>query len=117
MKRYVWGAYGLLGLALWPVPVLNVLQVESAAVVAFVAYFVGGWAAVVQFRAEESFWRVLGHQETALVLPLGLLTVAQLWAPNCTYAEGLLFYFLFPVVTVVLDEFFKHRTLLFERIG
>ena len=102
MKRYVWGAYGLLGLALWPVPVLNVLQVEAAAVVAAVAYVVGGWAAVVQFRREESFWRVLAHQETALVVPLGLLTVAQFWAPNCTYAEGLLFYLLFPVVTVVL---------------
>ena len=103
MNRYVWGAYGLLGIALWPVPVLNVLQVESAAVVAFVAYFVSGGAAVVQFRGGEgSFRRVLLRQEAALLVPLGMLTVARLWAPNCTYGQGVLFYLLFPGVTVVL---------------
>jgi hypothetical protein len=85
------------------VPVLNVLQVEAAAVVAFAAYFVSGAAAVGRFRRDEaSFWRVLGGQEAALIVPLGMLTVAQLWAPNCTYKEGLLFYLLFPVVTVGL---------------
>lgn len=103
MHRYVWGVYGLLGAALWPVPVLNVLQVESAAVVAFAAYFVSGGAAVVQFRrGEASLRRVLLRQEAALLVPLGMLTVAQFWAPNCTYDQGLLFYLLFPGVTVVL---------------
>jgi hypothetical protein len=103
MSRRVWSAYGLLGLALWPVPVLNVLQVEAAAVVAFAAYFVSGIAAVGRFRrGGASFGRVLGGQEAALVVPLGMLTVARLWAPNCTYGQGLLFYLLFPGVTVVL---------------
>jgi len=95
-------AYGLLGLALWPVPLLNVLQVESAAVVAFVAFFVAGWAATRRFRegGTSVLW-VLGRQEAALLVPLGMLLFAQLWAPNCTLGQGLLFFALFPGVTVV----------------
>jgi hypothetical protein len=98
-----YAAYGLLGLALWPVPLLNVLQAESAAVVACAAFFVGGWAATRQFQAGPvSFLGVLGRRMGALLVPLGMLTVAQLWAPNCTFGQGLLFYALFPGVTVVL---------------
>ncbi|MFB6098674.1 MAG: tetratricopeptide repeat protein, partial [Salinibacter sp.] len=92
-----------LGLLLAPVPLLNVLQVESAAVVAFVAFFVAGNAALRAFaRTSRSVPRVLGRQEAALLVPLGVLLVAQFWAPNCTVAQGLLFYALFPGVTVVL---------------
>ncbi len=101
IDRRVWGTYGLLGLALWPVPLLNVLQVESAAVVAFVSFFVAGWAAVRRFAAREaSLWTVLGRQEAALAIPLGMLLIASLWAPNCTFGQGVLFYGLFPGVTV-----------------
>lgn len=95
-------AYGLLGLALWPVPLLNVLQVESAAVVACASFFVAGWAATRRFQSgRASLLKVLGRREAALLLPLGMLTVAQLWAPNCTFGQGLLFFALFPGVTVV----------------
>jgi len=95
-------AYGLLGVALWPIPLLNVLQVESAAVVALVAFFVAGWAATHRFRSgEASILSVLAWQEAALLIPLGLLLFAQLWAPNCTIGQGLLFYALFPGITVV----------------
>lgn len=95
--------YVALGLILWPLPLLNVLQVESAAVVAFVSFFLAGWAAIARFRAEErvSVLRVLVQQEGALVVPLAMLLFAQLWAPNCTVGQGLLFYVLFPGVTVV----------------
>ena len=97
-------AYGALGLLLWPTPLLNVLQVESAAVVAFAAYFVSGWGAVAAFRATDaSFVRVLGREGLALVVPLAMLTVSQWWAPNCTYGQGLFFYLLFPGVTVVFS--------------
>ena len=100
--RRVCAAYVALGLGLWPLPLLNVLQVESAAVIAFVAFFVAGWSAVAHFQAgEREFGRVLGRQEAALLIPLAMLTVSQLWAPNCTFAQGLLFYVLFPCVTVV----------------
>lgn len=98
---WVWGVYALLGVALWPVPLLNVLQAESAAVVACVSFFTAGWASVRHFAARDaSFWRVLGRQEAGLLIPLGLLLMAPLWAPNCTLGQGLLFYALFPIVTV-----------------
>jgi len=102
-------AYGLLGVALWPVPLLNVLQVESAAAVAVVAFFVAGWTATRRFRSgEASVLSVLAWQEAALLIPLGLLLIAQLWAPNCTIGQGLLFYALFPGITVVFAVAFAY---------
>jgi hypothetical protein len=95
-------AYVGLGLGLAPVPLLNVLQVESAAVVALVAFFVSGYSAIGAFGAEgASLGRVLGRQEVAVLVPLGILMLAQFWAPNCTVGQGLLFYALFPGITVV----------------
>lgn len=101
--RRVYAAYAVLGAALWPLPLLNVLQVESAAVVAFVSFFVAGWSAVAHFEgASSGFWGELIQQERALLVPLGMLTISRLWAPNCTFGQGLLFYALFPGITVVL---------------
>jgi len=97
-------AYTLLGLALWPIPLLNVLQVESAAVVALGSYFIAGWASTSLFRQDDaSFFGVLARQEGALVVPLLMLLVAQIWAPNCTLGQGLLFYGLFPGITVAFS--------------
>jgi hypothetical protein len=82
---------------------LNVLQVESAAVVAFASFFVAGWSASAHFAEKtRTFWEELLRQEGALLVPLAMLTVSRLWAPNCTFGQGLLFYALFPGVTVVL---------------
>jgi hypothetical protein len=100
--RRVFAAYLGLGLLMAPTPLLNVLQAEAAAVVALAAFFVGGVAAVRGFGSESrSVQRVLLRQEGALLVPLTILTVAQLWAFNCTFGQGLLFYALFPGVTVV----------------
>ena len=94
----------LLGMALWPIPLLNVLQVESAAVVAFASFFVAGWGATRSFVAgRRSVPNVLARQVGALLVPLAMLLIAQLWAPNCTLGDGLLFYLLFPGVTVVFS--------------
>ncbi|MFO8098797.1 MAG: tetratricopeptide repeat protein [Salinibacter sp.] len=85
-------------------PLLNVLQAESAAVVAFVSFFVAGGAAIRSFgEGRLSVVPVLAQQVGALLLPLAMLLVAQLWAPNCTVGQGLLFYLLFPGVTVVFS--------------
>ena len=100
--RRVFAAYLGLGLLLAPVPLLNVLQAEAAAVVALAAFFISGGSAVRTFGTEPvPFWRVVGRQEGALLVPLFILAIAQAWAPNCTFAQGLLFYGLFPGVTVV----------------
>lgn len=98
----VLAAYAVLGVALWPVPLLNIVHVESAAVVAFVAFFVAGGAALTAFNrpAPLSVGHVLATQLVALIVPLALLTVSLLWAPNCDYLRGLLFYALFPGITV-----------------
>jgi len=100
--RRVLGAYLGLGVLLAPVPLLNVLQAEASAVVALGAFFISGIAAVQTFGAESTaFVRTLWRQEAALLVPLSILSIAQLWAPNCTFGQGLLFYALFPGVTVV----------------
>lgn len=97
-------AYAVLGVGLWPVPLFNILHVEAAAVVAFAAFFVAGWAALDAFRGRHplGFGHVLLTQTVALLVPLGLLTASLLWTPNCDYLRGLLFYGLFPGITVVL---------------
>ncbi|NBC16881.1 MAG: hypothetical protein GVY18_06135 [Bacteroidetes bacterium] len=100
--RWVLLTYTLLCLALWPLPLLGLLHVESSAVVAFAAYFAAGLSALAAFRHDASFARVLAAQEAALLLPLALLTVTLLWRPNCGYAQGLLFFALFPGITVGL---------------
>lgn len=93
--------YAVLSMALWPVPLLGILHVEAAAVVAFVAFFVAGWVAADRFREGASFRRVLATQMGLLAVPLVLLTVSLLWTPNCDYLRGALFFGLFPGITVV----------------
>jgi tetratricopeptide (TPR) repeat protein len=82
------------------VPLLNVLHAESSAVVALVAFFASGWAALSAFQRGAPLLRVWGRQVAALAVPLALLTVSALWAPNCAYLTGLMLYGLFPGVTV-----------------
>jgi len=94
-------AYALLALMLWTVPLLSRLHVESAAIIAAGAYFIAGLSALARFREGEDFGRVLLEQQLCLLAPWALLTVTLLWASNCGYVQGLLFFALFPVVTVV----------------
>ena len=81
--------YGTVGVALWPVPVFGVLHAESSAVMAAVAFFVSGLAAVSAFRQLEPLWTVLARHLLLLVVPLGMLTVSMVWWPNCAYLTGL----------------------------
>lgn len=101
--RRVLLTYAALGAVLWPVPLLNILHVEASAVVAFVAFFAAGWAALDAFnrRPPQTLRHVLWIQEAALMVPLALLTLSLLWVPNCDYLRGLLFFGLFPGLTVV----------------
>ena len=93
-------AYSALTLVLVSLPLVSVLHAESSAIVAGVAFFVAGWTAIRSFQNGQSFWHVLLHQESALLVPLVGLTVSMLWAPNCAYRTGLLFFALFPVISV-----------------
>ena len=105
--RFSWlrstpGVYAALCVALWPFPLLNILHVESAAVVAGVAFFASGWAALNRFGRGGAFGRVLGGQLAALAVPWALLTVTLLWTPNCGYAQGLMLFALFAGGSVAL---------------
>ncbi len=94
--------YGGLGLALWPVPLIGLLHVESAALVALVAFFVaGGWTWRFLHRGGRRS-DALRLQLLLLLIPWGLLTLTVLWRPNCDYGRGVVFFLLFPPVSVVL---------------
>ncbi len=87
---------------MWAVPLLNVLHVESAAALAGLAFFT---AAVTAVRLLERGFRtvtVVAFHLAALLFPLALLTLSMAWTPNCSYATGLMFFGLFPVVSVLL---------------
>ncbi|MEZ4701160.1 MAG: hypothetical protein R2834_12560 [Rhodothermales bacterium] len=94
--------YAALCLALWPVPLLNRLQVESAALLATAGFFAAGLGALRSFAAGGGFGRELGRALAATLVPLALMTAAMLWAPNCTYGQGLAFFVLFVLPSVVL---------------
>ena len=92
--------YALLCVAMWPVPLLNRLHVESAAVLAAAAFFLAGLAALRRLGRLSTI-RVLVTRVAWLLLPLVLMLVPMLWAPNCGWMQGIGFFFLFPVVTTV----------------
>ena len=103
--RRVYIAYAIVAGCLWPLPLLNVLHVESSAVVAAAAFFVSGWTACGTFDRRTTLrqWlRITGHLLVPLVVPWGMLTVSMLWAPNCGYVQGLGLFLLFVPVSAVL---------------
>ncbi len=100
LTRESW-LYGILALVLWPFPLVGVLHVESCAIIALVGFYVSGWRAVKDFKVNTAFFSVLFRQVVLLLIPLvgGLLSI--LWRPNCGWLDGLQFFILFPVISVV----------------
>lgn len=94
--------YAAVCAALWPSSLFGILHVESAAVVAGVAFFASGLAAFALFRQGEPVEVVLGRMATLLAVPWLLLTVSLAWHPNCGYALGLLLFATFTVPSVAL---------------
>ncbi|HYE58127.1 MAG TPA: hypothetical protein VD948_06460, partial [Rhodothermales bacterium] len=95
-------AYGALCLGLWPLPVLQVLHVESAALVAAMGFFGAGQAAIGALRRGEAGRRILQRELGLLLVPWGLLTASLLWAPNRDYARGLALFATFTGPSVAL---------------
>lgn len=87
-------------LLLWPIPLLNILHVESGAVVATLAFWLNGWAG---WKAPDA---PLGPAcRTAvglLALPISLLTISLFWAPNAGYVEGAMYFLLCVVPSALL---------------
>lgn len=105
--RRVLYVYGVVGVALWFVPLLSILHVESSAIIAGVSFFAAGLSTIHlslsgrRQTARLSLTRVVLYQEAALLLPAALLTLSLIWQPNCDYARGALFYAGFPGITVL----------------
>ena len=93
--------YGVLCLGLWLVPVFDRLHVESAAAISFVAFFLAGLRTISP--AGSTFSKSLVRQFSWLALPLGLMTLSAVWAPNCDYFRGLGFFILFAPISVVFS--------------
>jgi tetratricopeptide (TPR) repeat protein len=102
-RAYAWAlaVYVLLGVSMWTTPLLSIVHVESSAVVATAAFFIAGISSCSLLRAGAVTRRVAVLQLSALLLPWLLLTLSVLWQPNCDYLRGLLFYLIYPGVTVV----------------
>jgi len=83
-------------------PLVNVLQAESCAILAVAAFFVGGWDAVRRFQSGEEFKSVVQLELLFLLVPLALYQLARLIAPGCDLWAGLTYFVLFPMVSLVL---------------
>ncbi len=92
--------YAALSAVLWFLPLLQILHAESSAVIALASFFVSGLSALRLLEKSWSVQRILQVHWLLLLIPLGMLTVSLFWQPNCEYGRGLLFYGLFPGITV-----------------
>ncbi len=95
-------SYIILGLLLWPWPLLRILHVESAAIIAFSAFFIAGLSELPDLRSTTDLKRSLVRQITLLVVPWLLLTITVVATPNCAYVTGLVYFVLFTVPSAVL---------------
>ena len=93
--------YAILCGVLWLLPLFRLLHVESSAVIAFFSFFIAGISAVQLYKRKETVLTVLGKQLALLLIPLLMLTLSLFWQPNCEYVQGLLFFLLFPCITVI----------------
>ena len=92
--------YAVLCAILWMLPLLQILHAESSAVIAFASFFIAGLSALQLFQLKRAFPYVWGLQSLLLLIPLGMMSMSMLWIPNCEFPQGLLYFLLFPPITV-----------------
>lgn len=80
--------YAIVCVALWPFPLLGLVHVESAAVVAGVSFFVAGLSGISLFRDRYGLHQVLAGHLVLVLVPWILLTATLLWKPNCAFWTG-----------------------------
>ena len=95
-------AWAIVCLLLWPIPLLNRLHVESSAVFAFAGWFIAGYAALRAFSGGSGFRPVLVRRLAVLAVPMVLMSIAVIWAPNCGIVQGAGYFLLFVPPTIVL---------------
>ena len=92
--------YAVLCGILFMIPLLNILHVESAAVIACASFFIAGLSGLHAFKKGDTVVKTLATQWGLLLIPLALFTVSMVWQANCGYGKGLLFFLMFPCITV-----------------
>ncbi len=109
--------YGLTSVACTQVPLLNYLGYEFSVVTAILASGVAGWGTVSAVRrtyrgssppggagATIHAWkRALAANLILLVIPLAVMLVNAFAVRNCSLPQGMAFFVLIPVVTVVFS--------------
>ncbi len=84
------------------VPLVDVLQSESCAILAIAAFFLGGFDAIRRFQSGDDLRSTTQFEILYLLAPLGLYELARLIGPGCDPLAGLMYFVLFPVISVVL---------------
>jgi tetratricopeptide (TPR) repeat protein len=95
---------------LWPIPVFQILHVESSAVVAALAWLTTGLAASIGPLTLRGFTRLITTHLVYLAVPLLLLTASMPWAPNCAYLTGLAYFIAFAVPSAVMGGALGYMT-------
>ncbi|NNE71490.1 MAG: hypothetical protein HKN29_14160, partial [Rhodothermales bacterium] len=110
-RRLEYLGYVAISLAMWGVPLLNRLHVESSAVLAAGAFFLAGVSAIsaLSVRGDPAgplsgvrVRRAVSGSLAVLLVPLVLMLVPMLWAPNCGWRAGVGFFALFVPPSAVL---------------
>ena len=94
--------YLIVSLILLAFPVLGVLHAESAAVLAWVGFFIAGFSALSPRVTDYRPLRLLGTQIALLLIPYSVMMLGMLVRPNCTPLTGTGLFLLFCVGSVVL---------------
>ena len=94
--------YAALCLALWPSPLLGLLHVEAAALLAAAGFFIAGFSVIGLFKDGYGLRRMLVAQVGLLFIPWLLLTATLAWRANCGYMLGCGLFLLFTVPSVIL---------------
>lgn len=95
-------AYALVALVLVPFPLIGMLHVESAAIVAAVAFFLAGVDSLRAFRHGGDVPTAMRRHSVLLAIPALVLASTAIWRPNCDIAAGAGLFALFTVPSALL---------------
>jgi tetratricopeptide (TPR) repeat protein len=134
--------YAALAVVAAQIPLINYLGYEFSALTAFAGSFVAGFVAIrtltpvvnapvpePQMERHASILRALGRVLAAniflLVIPLVILSANAIVVKNCSFADGIAFYLLLPVVSVIfatalgffVTSHYRHPRLMFVVIS
>src|SRR5579863_8215081 len=101
--------YTLLSVALLFVPLFNILGYEFSAAFSLVGSLVAGFITIGMFKKEKEksllslLLSAILANELLLLIPFVIISIAALFIENCAYAEGLLYFLLYPCITVLIS--------------